>query len=249
LVLQFAYVVTLAANKVIFPSQPWFVAALVMLLVVSIFWPVTQWSEWPIVSAKNRLARAVLQVFLASLVCLGVIVLVSGYLLGLVATSWPAPPDATESLVVAVPLFLPLFGAWIEEIAFRGMLQGKLERHFGSSIAIAVTTVVFVLAHSGNVGFARQIPFYLVLSGICGILASRSKSVGPAIGVHVFINGLMALATLPGIPLNFRGLSGTSISVVVIMTTLAAFGLFFSLKRARQAVSVDMLGSNDELEN
>src|ERR1700730_17003609 len=167
LALRFAYTVTLAANKIIFPSEPWFIAALVMLLIVSTFWPVNQWSEWPIVSVNNKMARTVLQVFLGGLVCFGVIVLVSGYIMGMVATSWPVPAGTTNSLVVAVPLFLPLFGAWIEEIAFRGMLQGKLERHFGSSLAITVTTAAFVMAHTG-IGFARQITFYLVLSGICG---------------------------------------------------------------------------------
>jgi membrane protease YdiL (CAAX protease family) len=247
LVLQFAYVVTLAVNKIIYPSAPWFIAPLILILVASAFWPVTQWSEWPIASANNRLSVAVLRVFLGGLVCFGVVVLMSGYLLGLVGTLWPAPADATESLVVAVPLFLPLFGAWIEEIAFRGMLQGKLERQFGTPIAIAVTSVVFVLAHAGNLGFERQIPFYLVLSVICGILASRSQSLGPAIGVHVFIDALMALATLPGIPLHFRGLSGTSISVVVFVTALSTFGLFFSLKRGGRGVSADTFAS-DHLE-
>ena len=121
----------LEANKIVDPSVPWFIAALILILVASVFWPVTQWSEWPIASAKNRLSLAVLQVLLGGLVCVGVIVLISGYLLGLVGTPWPAPADATESLVVAVPLFFPLFGAWIEEIAFRGMLQGKLE-HSGT---------------------------------------------------------------------------------------------------------------------
>jgi membrane protease YdiL (CAAX protease family) len=235
--MRVAYGVILGINEAIFPSEPWFIAVLVMLLILTSFWPVPQSSEWPMVSATNRLVRTALRVFLAGLVCFGVTVLVSGYLLGVVATSWPVPGGATESLVDWVPLILPLYGAWIEEVAFRGMMQGKLERRFGVVLAITVTTVFFVSAHVGNIGFSRLIPVYVVLSVLCGILASRSKSIGPAIGLHVLINGLMALLTLPGLPLHFHGMSGTNFSVLFLITLLAALGLYYSLNKAKLPIS------------
>jgi membrane protease YdiL (CAAX protease family) len=52
-----------------------------------------------------------------------------------------------ESLLYAVAVARLIFAALAEEIGFRGILQGGLERHMRLSRAIAITPVVFVFAH------------------------------------------------------------------------------------------------------
>jgi hypothetical protein len=106
--------------------------------------------------------------------------------------------------IYAVPVVRPIFAAVVEEIGFRGILQGGLEQHMRRWQAIAITTVVFVWAHSGTAWFVPEFLFYIALSVYCGLLASRTQSVLPAMLLHLVVNVIGILAPLVWGPIHLR---------------------------------------------
>jgi hypothetical protein len=120
------------------------------------------------------------------------------------ATTLPVSPHDTKSLIYAIPLVRPVYSAFTEEIGFRGILQGGLEQHMRRWQAIAIATVAFVWAHSGTAWFVPEFVFYIALSVYCGLLASRTQSVLPAILLHLIVNVIGILAPLVWGPIHLR---------------------------------------------
>ncbi|MEL6105946.1 MAG: CPBP family intramembrane glutamic endopeptidase [Planctomycetota bacterium] len=100
------------------------------------------------------------------------------------------------SLMLSTALLTPIF----EEVLFRGLLQGGLQRvadqdayHAPGSTwsprsiwPIALTSVLFALAHVGQ--GAAPIPLFLLSIGL-GFLYQSSGSIIPCIIVHMLLNG------------------------------------------------------------
>jgi len=73
----------------------------------------------------------------------------------------------------------------VEEAAFRGYMQGPLERRYGPAIAIAVVALVFFLAHFAPIA---ALPGF-VLGGIMwGLLAFWSGSILPGVILHTLVD-------------------------------------------------------------
>lgn len=86
----------------------------------------------------------------------------------------------------ATMLVLLLFGApvagIIEEAAFRGYMQGPIERCSGLTVAILITGTMFALAH---LDFTPVLwPYYVAVAAIYGTVTSRTNSILPAIVLH-----------------------------------------------------------------
>jgi len=130
---------------------------------------------------------------LAGLVFWGALALVTG-----------VRPPGPGGLLSWSYLYLGVVAPVLEELAFRGALQGWLletahgrSRAFGITGANATASVVFTAIH-----FAYHPPVWaaavLIPSLVFGHLRDRTGSVLPAIGVHVFYNlGYFALTGLP----------------------------------------------------
>lgn len=88
-------------------------------------------------------------------------------------------------------LFLAVVPGVVEELFFRGALQGLLIRLTRPAIAIWVTAFVFSAIHGQIYGFVPR----LLLGGVMGYLAFYGQSLIPAIWAH-FLNN--AYATLGG---------------------------------------------------
>lgn len=109
------------------------------------------------------------------------------------------PPAADPWVLVGLLCFQPA----IEELCFRGLLQGALlrtvlgrARAWGLSGANALTGVLFLVAHlAGHTPW--QAAAVLVPSLVLGHLRERSGSVFPSLAVHAFYN-LAALLALGG---------------------------------------------------
>jgi membrane protease YdiL (CAAX protease family) len=75
-----------------------------------------------------------------------------------------------------------------EEIGFRGYMQLPLEKQYGPVVAIAVTSLLFMLIHL-NHSWARPIwPQIVFASILLGILAWRTKSLIPGIIGHSILD-------------------------------------------------------------
>jgi membrane protease YdiL (CAAX protease family) len=87
----------------------------------------------------------------------------------------------------AVPflLFIAVVPAFMEELLFRGYIQGRLLQRWPAWVAILVTSVLFALMHVAPHAVAAAFPLGLWL----GVLAWRTGSVWPGIVCHAFVNG------------------------------------------------------------
>jgi len=94
-------------------------------------------------------------------------------------------PDLSHVSKITV-LSLLLMGApvagVIEESAFRGYMQGPIERRYGLFVAILITGTMFAAAH---LDFTPMLwPYYVAVAAIYGSVAYATNSILPAIVLH-----------------------------------------------------------------
>lgn len=118
---------------------------------------------------------------------LGVVALIVGLRIGnrlLVLPEQDASLLANVPTVTAWSLLLmsaPVAG-FIEEGAFRGYMQGPIERRYGLPVAILVTGTMFAVAH---LDFTPILwPYYVAVAAIYGAVTSQANSVWPAVILH-----------------------------------------------------------------
>ena len=189
--LHLAWIVPMYFNERFTHNWPWFPAAFASVFVVR---PIHAWSAWPLFRIPGNPASVWSLVGLAVLICAAAFV-ISAHFLDLSAYPFPDVSIGNNYPVLGVSVEIPLIAAVVEEVSFRGVLQGGLERVLGARWAIAVTTMCFVLGHAGTEYFTREIPLYIAVSALCGILASRTRSLLPAIVPHFTVNALGIAAT------------------------------------------------------
>lgn len=102
--------------------------------------------------------------------------------------------DAMEEFLVVrspgdlifVVLTVIVVASFAEEMLFRGLFQGTLERNMDATKAVAVTSVAFAVLHFNPWWFIE----ILILGTVLGFLAWRSGSLFPCVVVHAINNGL-----------------------------------------------------------
>lgn len=122
-------------------------------------------------------------------------------LLSLFVPIRPLPPG---KLISTPFLFLTLWQPTVEELLFRGFLQGQWSRspwakrsYGGITAANVVTSILFVLAHffSHPPEWALSV---LIPSLVFGYFRDRHQSIYPSIFLHIFYNaGYFYLTGLP----------------------------------------------------
>lgn len=85
----------------------------------------------------------------------------------------------------------------VEETAFRGYMQGGIERRHGLTTAILVTGSLFGLSHFNHpeVGIVL-LPFYLAVAAVYGLLAAATNSTFPGMALHAGGNLFSAFSFL-----------------------------------------------------
>jgi uncharacterized protein len=94
--------------------------------------------------------------------------------------------------VVLLVLIVVVGAPVVEELFFRGLLLRSLERRWGSTVAIGVSSVVFAAVHLEP----RLLAGHLIFGLLAGWLTVRSGRLGPAIWAHVGFNGVTVAALL-----------------------------------------------------
>lgn len=70
----------------------------------------------------------------------------------------------------------------VEEAAFRGYMQGRIERRYGLAVAILITGTMFAVAH---LDFTLILwPYYVAVAAIYGTVTYLAKSILPAVVLH-----------------------------------------------------------------
>lgn len=83
-------------------------------------------------------------------------------------------------LVVLVAVLAPV----AEELFFRGLVQGSLERSLPAPYAVGIAAVIFALIHFQWL----QLPGLLLFGAVSGVLLVRTGRLAPSIGAHVGFN-------------------------------------------------------------
>jgi len=127
----------------------------------------------------------------------------------------------------------------IEESAFRGYMQGPIERRCGLSIAIVITGTMFALVH---LDFTPILwPYYVIVAALYGAVTSSTNSILPAMVLHTIGN------TYSNLDLWLHGKAewqasgppthvwdpGASITLVALVAAIVGMsGAFFGLSAA-----------------
>ena len=92
-------------------------------------------------------------------------------------------PHATA---IALLLMAAPVAGIVEEAAFRGYMQGPIERRYGLPVAITITGTMFALAH---LDFTLVLwPYYVVVAALYGTVTSMTRSILPAVVLHTVGN-------------------------------------------------------------
>jgi len=139
---------------------------------------------------------------------LAVAVLGSAAVVG-VALALPAEPLGRLGIpLVEVRRDLPVLGpalvlqAAVQEIQFRGLLLGVLERAMRPAAANATQAVAFGLAHIAVIyegPASGLVPITVALGLVLGALTRWTGSLWPAIAIHVTLEVGIAVAIIPGL--------------------------------------------------
>ncbi len=92
--------------------------------------------------------------------------------------------------IVVLFIFLALLAPLVEELFFRGLVQGSLARRFGPAVGVAGSAVVFGLAHFQ----ALQLPALILFGLVLALLAHRTGRLGPAIVAHATFNAITVIS-------------------------------------------------------
>jgi membrane protease YdiL (CAAX protease family) len=178
---------------------PWEVAAMAAILIGGIAY--LRYGAWPRAGAEARRIglrlNAVSWLSLVSAVIAGWSTMIAGFLLytahraiaGFGGESPIALPHVPAFALFATLAMAAIVAGTVEEIAFRGYMQGALERRFGVIPAILVSGLAWALFHTNHSYFAAEafvwIGIFLTVSALLGTMAHRTDSVIPGIVTHV----------------------------------------------------------------
>jgi hypothetical protein len=96
--------------------------------------------------------------------------------------------------VVSLLLMAAPVAGIVEEAAFRGYMQGPIERRYGPGVAILVTGTMFAVAH---LDFTPVLwPYYVAVAAIYGTVTYLTNSILPAVVLHTLGNVYSSLDLL-----------------------------------------------------
>jgi len=101
----------------------------------------------------------------------------------------PLGLDALPWWSLYAALLLVSIGAGVsEEAGFRGYMQGGLERRLGPAAAIAITSLLFWLAHLNHPNGAARWALLLAMAALLGALTWCAGTIWPAIVCHASLD-------------------------------------------------------------
>lgn len=98
-------------------------------------------------------------------------------------------PDVSGWKVVPVLIVVAVIPAFMEEILFRGIILNNAEDELGTVRAVLITGFCFSLYH----GSVEQTVYQFIIGCLFGLLAVRSRSLGPVILIHFLNNAIIII--------------------------------------------------------
>jgi len=158
------------------------------------------------------------------------------------------PPEMPVATVVAVLIMQSIVAGITEEAAFRGYMQGPIERRHGLILAVLISGTAFGLLHVGNhpADVLVMLPYYVAVSAVYGGLTWAVDSILPAVVLHSagdvvvlvrwWATGLPEWRlgpTVPGLVWDGGGDAAFAGSVAVLVTLTVLTGLAYRTLRRR----------------
>ncbi|MGE0352945.1 MAG: lysostaphin resistance A-like protein [Gemmatimonadales bacterium] len=129
-------------------------------------------------------------------------------------------------ILAAVCIAAPL----VEEVAFRGWIQTRLEGRFGPEPAIVFAAVLFSVAH----GVPEYLVYYLVLGTILGLSVWASGSIWTGVILHGVLNLASIISELFPEPQGTWTSDSRGIALVAGALLLGAAGLGWAMAGLRK---------------
>jgi membrane protease YdiL (CAAX protease family) len=155
------------------------------------------------------------------------------------------PPDMPVATAFALLVMASVVAGVTEEAAFRGYMQGPIERRYGLATAILVSGTLFGLLHfpTHPADVLWMLPYYIAVSAVYGGLTWAADSILPALVLHA-AGDIVVLTRwwLTGRPEWQIGptqpplVSESGIDTAFVLTTIAAIALVFATAVAYRAV-------------
>lgn len=246
----------LFANIKFWPAVPWSVPFLAAYM--WFFWQYLRGRWWPRSTADAR-RQGLRANPLSSRVWLwamtaGYLAMVSSFALHWVVGRLTPLNFAIPALLLQLPpftllsilLMVSVIAGIVEEAAFRGFMQGPIEKRHGVVTAILIVSIVFGSAHltdwQPTMTAARM--FFIVLASVLyGVLVHLTNSILPGLVLHatgdaVGIVWIWLLSKRPSLPASQRSLAAASAEPQFWMNCLIAlvFGIAAAWAFRRLAV-------------
>ena len=235
--------VVVVANLRLSPQVPWAIPA--ALIYVSLVIAYLNGRSWPVSTREFRRSRFRARLLSPALsvwsllagglavTCLWLLVAAAGHL-------GPSVPGAEAGLAPPVLFAFVTVSAAItalgEEAGLRGFMQAPLESRFGPSVAITITTSVFVLIHASH-GFTTLLhngPLYIATGVVYGLLTYLTQSILPALMLH-FLGDVVVFALRSSL---IHGLAPRTQPEIALCLFAALMAATLSLLAFRQLASV-----------
>lgn len=186
-----------SANQRFGLTTPWAIAPMALYL----------WAYWRAIGGRwgprgseavlrrnlraNRVAGSVwAPALLAGLLGFGTLLALLTVMARLVSLPASAPIAMPAGMPFTTAFLLPVMASVVagvtEEAAFRGYMQGPIERRFGLAAAILVNGTMFGLLHFPNhpADVLKMLPYYVAVSAVYGGLTWAVNSILPALVLH-----------------------------------------------------------------
>ena len=192
------WVVLLApGNLGLLPAVPW--AIVPMAIYLRLYWNYIGGRIGPTATAQTRrdqlranaLAPDVWAMAIASgLIGFGAILAMTTVMARLIAlpSGQVVFPSGVPAVTAAALLVMASLVAGVtEEAAFRGYMQGPIERRYGLLLGILVNGTAFGVLHFPNHPDAviPMLPYYIAVAAVYGGLTWATNSILPAVALHV----------------------------------------------------------------
>lgn len=128
-------------------------------------------------------------------------------------------------------LFILVIAPVTEEILYRGLLQGALNRVFPVAISVLLTSLIFALAHPRP----RDMMLALAIGLLAGVLREVSGTMWMPILAHVAMNTASWL--VPAAAVSHLAHSGASLPVLVLLGGAATVAVVVLVARSPAGVS------------
>jgi membrane protease YdiL (CAAX protease family) len=193
---QSIWSILLVANFKKGVTVPWSIP--VMAIVLWLLWQYLGGKWWPhsTSQARHQLLRAnsvpAPRLALAFVAGVFAIIALAGYWIVFFQIARTPPnvlPDLSKYPWLTIVLVLAmssLVSPIVEEVGFRGYCQQILEREFVPQTAIAISSLLFMLAHANHGWYWSKLLVYFLVGIAFGAIAYLTNSILASIPVHIF---------------------------------------------------------------